>query len=86
MTDVETSSLANYFEIVVINGTPDDLPPVSGVITTDFQTPLSHITLLCQNRGTPMLALKMLLMTLQSQNGKTSMLNYTLTKAATKSL
>ncbi len=57
-TDVKSSSMANYFEIVVINGTPDDLPPVSGVITTDFQTPLSHITLLCQNRGTPMLALK----------------------------
>jgi hypothetical protein len=44
--------------VVVINGTPNDLPPVAGVITTDFQTPLSHITLLCMNRGTPMAALK----------------------------
>ena len=45
-------------DIVVINGTPNDLPPVAGVITTDFQTPLSHITLLCMNRGTPMAAVK----------------------------
>lgn len=45
-------------DIVVIKGTPKDLPPVAGVITTDFQTPLSHITILCQNRGTPIIALK----------------------------
>jgi hypothetical protein len=45
-------------DIVVIKGTPKDLPPVAGVITTDFQTPLSHITILCQNRGTPVIALK----------------------------
>ena len=58
MTDVEKSNLANFYNIVVIHGTPDDLPPVAGVITTDFQTPLSHITLLCKNRGTPMMAIK----------------------------
>tara|TARA_B110000046_G_scaffold175449_1_gene200134 strand:- start:1247 stop:3139 length:1893 start_codon:yes stop_codon:yes gene_type:complete len=45
-------------DIVVINGTPNSLPPVAGVVSTDFQTPLSHITILCQNRGTPMMALK----------------------------
>ena len=45
-------------DIVVINGTPNSLPPISGVISTDFQTPLSHIAILCQNRGTPMMALK----------------------------
>ena len=48
----------NSTDIVVINGTPNELPPVAGVITTDFQTPLSHITILCQNRGTPVIALK----------------------------
>lgn len=48
----------NSESLVVIKGTPNDLPPVAGVITTDFQTPLSHITLLCMNRGTPMLAMK----------------------------
>jgi pyruvate,water dikinase len=45
-------------DIVVIKGTPKELPPVAGLITTDFQTPLSHITILCQNRGTPIIALK----------------------------
>ena len=45
-------------DIVVIKGTPKDLPPIAGLITTDFQTPLSHITILCQNRGTPIIALK----------------------------
>ncbi len=45
-------------DIIVINGTPSELPPVAGVITIDFQTPLSHITILCQNRGTPIMALK----------------------------
>ena len=32
-----------YTDIVVVNGTPKELPPVAGVITTDFQTPFkSH--------------------------------------------
>ena len=44
--------------LVIIDGTPNDLPPVAGVITSTFQTPLSHITLLCMNRGTPMAAQK----------------------------
>ena len=29
-------------DIIVINGTPNELPPVAGVITSDFQTPLSQ--------------------------------------------
>lgn len=45
-------------DIALIDGTPAELAPVGGVITTDFQTPLSHITLLCKNRGTPLLASK----------------------------
>jgi hypothetical protein len=40
-------------DIVILNGLPNDLPVVSGVITTPFQTPLCHISLLCYNRGTP---------------------------------
>lgn len=52
------SAMIDSKDIVVIKGTPKDLPPVAGVITTDFQTPLSHITILCQNRGTPIIALK----------------------------
>ncbi|MDB3904891.1 PEP/pyruvate-binding domain-containing protein [Crocinitomicaceae bacterium] len=55
--DMETAHV-KYTDIVVVNGTPKELPPVAGVITTDFQTPLSHITILCQNRGTPVIAFK----------------------------
>lgn len=45
-------------DIVVLNGTPLDIPPTAGVITSEFQTPLSHINVLCQNRGTPIIAQK----------------------------
>lgn len=40
-------------DIVILNGLPNQLPVVSGVITVPFQTPLCHISLLCINRGTP---------------------------------
>ncbi len=40
-------------DIVVLNGLPNQLPVVSGVLTVPFQTPLCHISLLCINRGTP---------------------------------
>lgn len=45
-------------DIIVINGSPNILPVVSGVITTDLQGPLSHITLLGINRGIPIMSLK----------------------------
>lgn len=45
-------------DIVVLNGTPLDISPTAGVITSEFQTPLSHINILCQNRGTPIMAQK----------------------------
>ncbi|MDZ4795642.1 MAG: PEP/pyruvate-binding domain-containing protein [Bacteroidota bacterium] len=40
-------------DIVILNGLPNQLPVVAGVLTVPFQTPLCHISLLCQNRGTP---------------------------------
>ena len=55
--EIEATSVKAQ-DIVVIKGTPKELPPIAGLITTDFQTPLSHITILCQNRGTPIIALK----------------------------
>lgn len=39
-------------DIMVINENPLDLPLCTGVITTQFQTPLSHINILTHNRGT----------------------------------
>jgi pyruvate, water dikinase len=40
-------------DIVILDGLPNQLPVVAGVLTVPFQTPLCHISLLCQNRKTP---------------------------------
>jgi hypothetical protein len=40
-------------DIVLLNGLPNQLPVVAGVMTVPFQTPLCHISLLCRNRNTP---------------------------------
>ncbi len=50
----------NYREIVALENVPADIAVVSGIITQDFQTPLSHINVLSQNRGTPNMALSTL--------------------------
>ncbi|HRX10571.1 MAG TPA: PEP/pyruvate-binding domain-containing protein [Draconibacterium sp.] len=45
-------------DIIVLNGIPNDVSVVSGIITTEFQTPLSHLNILSHNRGTPNMALR----------------------------
>jgi hypothetical protein len=45
-------------DIVLLNGIPNDIPVVAGIITTQFQTPLSHINVLSHNRQTPNMALR----------------------------
>ena len=45
-------------DMVLLNGIPNDISVVAGIITTDFQTPLSHINVLSHNRGTPNMALR----------------------------
>jgi pyruvate, water dikinase len=45
-------------DVVVLNGLPNDLSVVSGIITSQFQTDLSHINVLSHNRKTPNMALK----------------------------
>jgi len=45
-------------DIVILDGTPLFLSGVSGVISTDLQTPLSHLSILGQNRKVPVMALK----------------------------
>ena len=44
-------------QIVVLDSIPNDISVVAGVITDALQTPLSHINVLSQNRGTPNMAL-----------------------------
>lgn len=43
-------------DIIVLNETPIHLPEVAGIIVTEFQTPLSHISLLGRNRKIPICA------------------------------
>ncbi len=45
-------------DIIVLNETPLYLPAVSGIIVSEFQTPLSHLTILGQNRKIPIAAYK----------------------------
>lgn len=47
-----------YEDIVVLDEAPNDISVVSGLITEQFQTPLSHVNVLSQNRQTPNMGLR----------------------------
>lgn len=55
--DLETATLS-YQDIVVLDQAPNDISVVQGIITEEFQTPLSHINVLSQNRHTPNMGLR----------------------------
>ena len=55
--ELETTYVG-FREIVVLDRVPNDISTVMGIITEEFQTPLSHINVLSQNRGTPNMGLK----------------------------
>jgi len=48
----------SYQSIVVLDEVPNDISVVSGVITQEFQTPLSHLNVLSRNRKTPNMGLR----------------------------
>jgi hypothetical protein len=48
----------SFRDIVVLDTVPNDISVTMGIITSDFQTPLAHINVLSQNRGTPNMALR----------------------------
>lgn len=52
------STYVSYRDIVVLDNVPNDISVVSGIITEEFQTPLSHINVLSRNRKTPNMGLK----------------------------
>lgn len=52
------STYLGRHDIVLLNSIPVDIAVVAGIITTEFQTPLSHINVLSHNRGTPNMALR----------------------------
>jgi phosphoenolpyruvate synthase/pyruvate phosphate dikinase len=43
-------------DILIVEGSMIDIPPVAGIITTELQTPLSHISVLSVNRKIPSMA------------------------------
>lgn len=45
-------------DVIVLKTTPVYLPLVAGIIVTEFQTPLSHLSILGQNRKIPVCAYK----------------------------
>lgn len=45
-------------DILVTENVPDDLPVCAGLVTSKFQAPLAHVSLLLGNRGTPNMMLK----------------------------
>jgi hypothetical protein len=59
---VQSQNLENEFlsydDLVVIDEVPNDITPVRGLISETFQTPLSHVNVLAQNRGTPNMGLR----------------------------
>jgi pyruvate, water dikinase len=54
---VSVSELGKH-DLALLNGIPVDVPVVAGIITTEFQTPLSHINVLSINRKTPNMVLR----------------------------
>jgi hypothetical protein len=47
-----------YTDIPVLDEAPNDISVVAGLITEQFQTPLSHVNVLSQNRHTPNMGLR----------------------------
>lgn len=50
--DLETECLS-FRDIVVLDRVPNDLAVTFGIVTEEFQTPLSHINVLARNRNIP---------------------------------
>jgi hypothetical protein len=48
----------SFRDIAVLDAVPNDISVTMGIITEAFQTPLAHINVLSQNRGTPNMALR----------------------------
>ncbi|HEY0709632.1 MAG TPA: PEP/pyruvate-binding domain-containing protein [Polyangia bacterium] len=56
--DALASTYVGFRDIVVLDNVPNDISVVAGIITEEFQTPLSHINVLSQNRKTPNMGLR----------------------------
>ncbi|WP_437854035.1 PEP/pyruvate-binding domain-containing protein [Sorangium sp. So ce363] len=52
------SEYLSHQDIAVLDQVPNDISVVQGIITEEFQTPLSHVNVLSQNRRTPNMGLR----------------------------
>lgn len=52
------SAYVGFRDVVVLDRVPNDISVVAGMITEELQTPLSHVNVLAQNRGTPNMGLR----------------------------
>jgi hypothetical protein len=52
------TTYVGFRDIVVLDTSPGDISVVAAIISEEFQTPLSHINVLAQNRGTPNMGLR----------------------------
>lgn len=55
--DLDTANVS-YQDIMVLDQAPNDITVVQGLITQEFQTPLSHVNVLSRNRHTPNMGLR----------------------------
>jgi hypothetical protein len=55
--DLATEYLS-FQDLIVIDEVPNDISVVRGIISQEFQTPLSHVNVLSQNRKTPNMGLR----------------------------
>ena len=59
---VKSADLATTYvgfrDVVVLDASPGDISVTAALITAEFQTPLSHINVLAENRGTPNMGLR----------------------------
>jgi pyruvate, water dikinase len=53
------NTFLSFRDVVVLDRVPNDIAVVAGMITEEFQTPLSHINVLAQTRHTPNMGLKL---------------------------
>jgi len=58
LTEQDLAVPPDFRDIVVLEVVPNDITATAGIITDEFQTPLSHINVLSQNRGTPNMGLR----------------------------
>ena len=57
VANLDTATLS-YQDIAVLDQAPNDITVVQGLITQEFQTPLSHVNVLSANRHTPNMGLR----------------------------